>query len=438
MRFLIFSPVVRTSAIGRMAALVVRQLSEQGHEVSVVRTETSGHFGADAHDFGVIPIDWGQQSEITARAKECDAVVYQIGDNFDFHRGCLEWLPVLPGVVCLHDYFLGHLFWGWADLHGRERAQRVLSTWYGSDIAMDFFNTPSSTKFIESSRIAAPMTEWISAMASGVITHSGWDIARVLKSCSGPVEIVPLPYDKPSNFTTYAQPIEANPVDGTALNVLTIGHVNANKRAESVICAIGSSAFLRARLCYRIVGKIEPLMATHLHQLARDKNVSIVITGEVDQATLAKEIFSADVMCCLRLPVLEAASASTIEAMLMGKATLVMNDGFYRELPDSCVFKISPESEEEDIRETLTKLATQPSLRVEIGNNAAIYAEKTFSAKRYAIRLAEICTSVAIMSPAVKATFYFASLIESWGGTRDEEIIKQIISPLHGFVDVAR
>lgn len=437
MRILMFSPAARSSAIARMASLVVRQLIVQGHEVSVVRTEAQASIDEGSHDFGVPLIAWSQRDEVVKCAKASDTVVYQVGDNFNFHQGCLEWLPSHPGVICLHDYFLGHLFWGWSDTVGRKKANGILAAWYGAEVASRFFQANSSTEFIEFTRIAAPMTEWVSSMATGIIAHSGWDMDRILASCGGPVEIVPLPYDKPSTQQANSRILAPSANAANRLSVLTIGHVNANKRAESVIRAIGGSFLLRRQLCYRIVGKIEPSMAAHLQEVARDSNVSIVITGEVDEETLASEITAADIVCCLRLPVLEAASASTIESMLMAKATLVVNDGFYRELPDSCVVKISPDREVDDIRDALTMLSVRPSLRIAMGRNAEAYAEKTFSAERYAKCLVDICVNVATAMPAMRAADIMATHLVNWGRLHDKDTLQQIIAPLQGFMDIS-
>ena len=124
------------------------------------------------------------------------------------------------------------------------------------------------------------------------------------------------------------------PVD-ERFRVLTIGHVNTNKRAEAVIRAIGASSVLRERTVYRLVGAIRPEIADKLARLARETGVNITISGEVDDESMVDAIRQADVVSCLRWPALEAASASTIEALLYGKSTIVTDTGFYSEIPDA-------------------------------------------------------------------------------------------------------
>lgn len=52
MKLIVFTPANTKSAIGRMTALVTRELIAQGSEVTVVRTEAKHLLSTDVHDFG--------------------------------------------------------------------------------------------------------------------------------------------------------------------------------------------------------------------------------------------------------------------------------------------------------------------------------------------------------------------------------------------------
>lgn len=159
---------------------------------------------------------------------------------------------------------------------------------------------------------------------------------RVLNSCSGPVYVVPLAYDAPN--------VEEMDFDikKDKLYILTVGHVNTNKRAASVIKALGKSRSLSKKSVYQLIGSITSQMRKELTALAKKNKVDLIISGEVDNTILARAIVKADVVTCFRWPTLEAASASTIKALLYGKATVVTNAGFYSEIPDECTIKINP------------------------------------------------------------------------------------------------
>ena len=411
MKLVIFTPAVKTSAIGRMSCLVTHALVSEGHEVTVVRTENESCLDKPTHNFKTELIVWSDIRRINGQAAKADASIYQIGDNYTFHRGCLEWLPKLPGVICLHDFYLGHLFFEWAQTR-REQADAELRAWYGVDVANRFFNYQDGDRFIEGTRETSPMTEWVCSMATGVVTHSNWAIDRVLKSCPGPVYVVPLPYDAPK---TKSSNLEATCSDSSQFRILTVGHANTNKRIASVIQAIGKSPMLRSRSIYRLVGFIQPEIATALADLATQNGIKLEISGEIDNDALNFAYQEADVVSCLRWPSLEAASASAIEAMLYGKPTIVTDIGFYREIPDLFVMKVDPGREVQCLQTILENLCENSELRRLLGARAQTWARSTFSPENYARSLIEICKSSNRAKPAVDAVNYFSALLRNWG-----------------------
>jgi glycosyltransferase involved in cell wall biosynthesis len=156
-------------------------------------------------------------------------------------------------------------------------------------------------------------------------------------------------------------------------------------------------------------------MKKRLSRLARERGVALEIDGEVDDAALRRAIHDADVVSCLRLPSLEAASASTIEAMLHGKAIVVTDVGFYRDLPSDCVRKISPDRELSDLQRELESLFADESERSALGRRARSWAEKTFTPTNYAKQLVATCVAAAKVAPLVQASAVFARTLENWG-----------------------
>ena len=427
MKILVFTPTIQSSAIGRMAALVLRSLTASGHEVSVIRTEKEHFSGSAIHDFACRPVSWTDRPAVIALAESADACIYQVGDNEEFHCGCLEWMPQFPGIVSLHDIFLGHLFLGWAEGR-RQEAADVVRCWYGEAAEDALFQAATKVNFIEQTRGVSPMTEWICAMARGVILHSGFGTGRVLASCPGPVYQVPLPYECPP--LPAGRP-EARPAGEDRFRVLTVGHVNPNKRAESVIRAIGSSKYLRARTVYRLVGKITPARRGHLTDLAEASGVMLEISGEVDDTNLACALVDADVICCMRWPSLEGSSASTIEAMLSGKPAIVTNTGFYSELPDGCVEKIDPENEMASCRAALERLHGNEGERRRIGEAARSWAEQIFTPANYAENLVRMAHATNHLRPIFGTLEKISGTLKRWGAPVEFLTLEETLAPLN-------
>ena len=429
MNLIVFTPASVRSAIGRMAALVTRELVALGCQVTVVRTEAQRLLSTDMHDFGATVLAWDDEASVLALVQSADACVYQIGNSFEFHEGGVRWLADFPGLVCLHDFFLGHLFYGWAQTH-RVQAESVLQNWYGKEMAKRFFSFSDSESFIEGTREFMPMTEWICSRAEGVITHSQWGCDRVLNSCSGPVRVASLPYDAPGAINS---PFDRRSTDGGTLKLLTIGHANPNKRIASVIQAIGLSPLLRQRIKYRLVGAIQPDAMESLSALAAHLGVNLLISGEVDDSELNRAINESDVISCIRWPVLEAASASAIEAMLYGKVVIVTDAGFYADIPESCAIKINHSNEIVELQSSLISLLEDQSRVVSLGAAAQNWAAKTFTAKNYAEQVMEIILDVSRSAPAIKAINYFCQTLRQWSYRDNPVVMAELTHQLHIF-----
>jgi glycosyltransferase involved in cell wall biosynthesis len=422
MKFAMFTPGLQASAIGRVACMVTQALLAQGHSVVVVRAEQTELLDRPTHDFGAPVVAWNAYAQIDQLLREVDMAIYHVGDNYAYHFGCTEWLPRCPGVVCLHDFFVGHLFWAWAQGR-RPQATGLLEALYGSDTAERYF-AHDAANFIAGTRDTAPLSEWISAQACGVVTHSSWGLQRVLGACPGPVRVVPLPYEPPP-----AAHVPAGTQAGE-FKVLTVGNVNPNKRTESVIRAIGDSKVLRDTTTYRLVGAIAPEMRERLAAIARSAGVRLVISGESPVAELSAALADADVVCCMRWPTLEAASASTIEAMLCAKAVIVEDAGFYAELPDDCVAKVRPEQEVLDVRLALERLAADAQARRQMGERAARWAAATFTASNYAQQLVEITVDCWRAKPALQVIDAAAEQLRLWGDVPHLLASEAMLGPL--------
>lgn len=408
MKIVVFTPVTRRSAIARVAAMVTRELTELGHEVVVVGTESSNLTEADTHDFGGVLLWWRDDESVSKALHEADSLVFHVGNNFDYHEGALSWLDIAPGVVCLHDVFLGHLFLGWAHVEPT-RARVLLADWYGIERAEWYFASAAAGSLVDDAHAVMPLTEWVCAKATAVLTHSLWAAEKAAESCPGPIAVAALPY-----AGAEGRPAPAAP--GKRCRVITIGDINANKRVESVICSIGRSATLKASVTYELVGRIAPAEVARLTNIAVDSGVDLVVSGEVSDEALAEAMQRAHIISCLRIPCLEAASASAIEAMLSGRPLIVVNDGFYREIPVDCAIKIDAVDELNDLQTALERLYDDPELRGSVAARAYEWAQATFNATNYAKRLAQISVEASTTRPVVSAIDHFAKVLVGWGG----------------------
>jgi glycosyltransferase involved in cell wall biosynthesis len=422
MKLLFFTPVDKASAIARVSCLLVQELAAQGHDVIVVATERTQSSRQETREFAAEIVQWTDEERIERESPLADVCVYQVGNSYEFHCGAIQWLRMLPGIVCLHDFYLAHLFHAWASEH-RDEGKNVLRHWYGESIASRFFEMARTRDFIEQTANTAPLTEWIAAQALAVITHSEWGVARIQSACGGPVITVPLPYNRSANEILKTE----DERDEGRLSLLTVGHINANKRVASVIRAIARSPSLRRKVTYRLVGPISAETVLELSSLANVLGVRLLISGAVDDDALALAFARADIVSCLRWPSLEAASASAIEAMLWGKPIIVTDTGFYREIPDDLVAKVSAANEVPDICAVLERLSESSAERASMGARAQQWATATYSAQNYAHRLIDIAGGLHEEQPVAAARAFFRAVLAEWKGNPDRQWLDQTL-----------
>jgi glycosyltransferase involved in cell wall biosynthesis len=208
-----------------------------------------------------------------------------------------------------------------------------------------------------------------------------------------------------------------------AVTVLTVGVMNANKCVDRVIAAIGASPTLTGVVAYRLVGPIEPAEADRLATLAAEAGVDLAIHGAVADQELDAHLAAADVICCLRNPVLEGSSASAIEAMLAGRPLIVADAGFYGELPDELVFKVAADVPVADIMQALERLVADEPLRRRIGGKARAWAERSFSLAGYAQALEDLAGETLRALPVLSVGRQIGAELAGFGlGAQDAAI----------------
>jgi glycosyltransferase involved in cell wall biosynthesis len=412
------------AAVARFGRLVVAELQARGHRVTVLRTETG-----NARSLPPLPAEpepaWLDETPAGALRREHDVVLANVGNNFAYHGALLPRLAALDAVLILHDFFLGHLALEWARaVPGTEPTLRAMvSAAYGGNAwpAREPFWTDQSAMARR-----RPMLECFAAAGIGAVVHAQHYEERTRAACAGPVACLPLAFDGPS-----ARP--ARPMDET-LTLLTVGHLNPNRQADQVVRAIARSPRLRhCRL--RIVGPFQELDRRALLSLAMRLEVAPpIFAGWVDDAELARELDAADVLCCLRAPVLEGASASVILAMLSARPTLVSDHGCYAEIPDDCVYKCTPGEEAADIARHLEAMIDDPAAARATGLRAAAYAERVHHPARYVDGLLPLLEAAIAAAPGLRAGLGLGRVLAELGALPSDPAAARIAAIVDGIL----
>ena len=428
MRIAWIAPMSRRSAIGRMAVAVAEALAVSGHQVEIVRAESDAELDGETHPTRLTVRAPASLDFRTANAGY-DLAVAHVGDYYPFHAAFFELADKLPTLGVFHDFYLFNLFSGWLYANGSppELQEAEVEATYGPSALDVARRARAGQASLEEIAAHAPMTEWAARRCVGALAHSGYYLDRLAAACAGPVAMSHLPWE--------ARSVAALPVrEGGRVSAITLGHMNRNKCAGEVIEAICASPTLKALLSYTLVGPIEPDEQARLEGLAKDGGYEgLVILGRVDDETLTSNLERADIICCLRKPVLEGASASAIEGMLSGRPTIVADAGFYGELPDDLVFKVGADVAVDDLTRVLERLVEDEPLRRATGTAASAWAADHFSIARYTDALEALMQATVDAAPLLGIGTAFGRELAGFGlGPQDPRVahIAETISPL--------
>jgi FkbM family methyltransferase len=428
-----FTPYNQKSAIGRFSSSASTALAARGHQIALVSSDQDLQT-VDAHPpEGVQLFHWPQFENGTWVTNNFDVFVYNIGDNFRNHFGVLQLIDRFPGVGIFHDCSLVNLFLQWSETVDKSTLDRVLSSNYGEQTAIDFWAKVRQTNFADAkdhcdfldwSASCVPMTGWLARKCIAAIAHAPFYKSRLAESCPGPVAVIPLAFKR---LATDRPAITIKHRDDR-MHILTVGRIDSSKRVESVIEAIANSPILRSGCEYNIAGFIDPKYRTTIQSLIDRLGLgkSVCLHGEVSDFELHWRFIEADIVCCLRWPTFNGASASCIEAMSYGKPVIVTDVGFYSSIPSDRVLKVRPIHESQDLRQHLEMLVPDVASRETLGKLAQQWADAEHAPEMYAERIEPLVDAAVEQSPQFDALNQLGRSLQIVGVNEQDSLVERI------------
>jgi glycosyltransferase involved in cell wall biosynthesis len=302
------------------------------------------------------------------RPRNVDTSLYHVGNSPEAHGWIVDALRRRPGPVVLHDFVLHHLIAGLTvgrgDGEGYRTAMFRDSGVLGRLLAHGVIDGLVPPLW-ETRAEQFPLTREILIHARGLLVHSRYveDHVRGL-GFAGPIWRVPHPaWPKPGELADAQLPPGRRPVIGC------FGNLTSSKRIPQLV-----EAFARVRgefpdALLLLVGQPAPgfpLDAVIERHGVRDHVLQL---DYVDEQTLWSLIAGADVSVNLRWPTMGETSGTAIRALVLGKPLVVSDVGWFAELPDDAVEKITADEHEVDaLAEILRGLSRDPALRDRLGS----------------------------------------------------------------------
>lgn len=431
MRIAWFTPFTKKSAIGKYSNIATECIAQQC-EVDIWTFHNEDLWETNR----TIKIFNKNNPEIINELNQYDLVIYNMGNYIDFHLEIYEVSKMVRGIVILHDFVMHHFFTGYYFVYKNDPSLyiNVMKELYGDeagDLAAQSIQGNHFPPIWETNKVTEyPFIEKLVENALGVITHSHFHRENVAKVFNGPISTINFPFNVEKEY----EKSELNNSDYVKL--LTVGHVNPNKRVDRVIEAVGQDQLLREKINYTIIGPYEnnEYFSGIIDIINKYKLQNKVrFLGYQTEESLFRHMKEADIYVNLRYPTYEGASWSLLEESGNGKPILVTDAGFYSEFPDNTLIKIHQQTEIEDIKLNLRRLIDNKKLRDELGDNTRAYILEHFTNENYRDKFLNLVNQIISQKPMINLINRVSNELFNMGIVDDSKIVNKITDELFVF-----
>lgn len=386
MRIAWFTPLSRKTGVSKYSLLALQALSESYElDVWTVRTEDDydleGRFSV--HEIGTDP-------DTVEKLDDYDLVVYNMGNNSDFHVQIYEVYKRKKGVVIIHDKIMHHIL-AYLCLIRAERPElyfSYLDHYYGKDgVAAARGSFAKGPPLWDTDEVVDyPFLELCFWNATGIIVHSKENLEFARAKSVAPSELIYFPFYSREDLPAPSGKNLDLP-DGRTV-VLQYGYIAPNKNPHLMLEAMALDPVLKDSLYFVIAGRCEESYEARLRGLIEKNGLqgSVRITGYIDDDELFDYISRSDICLNLRFPSTEGASWTLLEQMFFSKAIIATATGFYNEMPDDIILKVGTPIDIEELRGAVKRLIDDKDLLATLSSNAREFAMNNFSKKKYAER----------------------------------------------------
>lgn len=370
-----FSPLdAQSSEIARYSAGLLPVLAQYAGVVELA--DGSG---------GALPAWWNEQARTAVPERGVAPLpVYHIGNN-PLHLPIYQRSLEEPGLVVLHDLSLVDLARHLSHQLDRPNLwKEMMCRQYGEEVRALVNRSERSLTDFNEMVARYPLFQPFVAGAMGVVCHSGHARDELQRQLPPGAALARL------NLPAATPPEPAaRERRGGPLRFVFCGHVGSNRRLIEFMEAWGRLPAPEG-IRLDLFGNINN--SGQLLQYAGHFGVAdyVGLRGYVSDAELDEALQSADFAINLRWPTMGEASASQLRYWSAALPTLVSDVGWYGELPDDAVCKISVANESADLFALLQDALAAPDKYRRVGRRGWEQLRDAHSADQYARELAAL------------------------------------------------
>jgi len=311
-----------------------------------------------------------------------DRILYHMG-NSAFHHHMPKLMHKHPGVVCLHDFFLGH-FTRYAESRDPE------SHHWAGQLYADHGYLPAKERFHDpvpdGVTLRYPCSFAVFRSALGIVVHSRYTenlVRNWYPEYPGRhLSVIPL-LRAPACAGKNPAPMPEIPVSGNGFVVCSFGMLGPFKQNHRLLSAWLNSGLADDPDCHLVfVGENDPgiygrdLETTIAASRAKER---IHITGWVTEQDFIAWLNTADAAVQLRTHSRGETSAAVLDCMNHTLPVISNAHAANAELPTDAVWLLDDRFAEPDLTRALETLYQQPELRKKLGKTAHNYITRHHS-----------------------------------------------------------
>ncbi len=329
--------------------------------------------------------DYRKHSSALAKLKDYDAILYHVGNDYRFHYGTCTALRQYPGIVVFHDYVLEDTFLGRArEVNDFEIYLDEMEACHGAEerARAEGYTRRGIPPPQEDAPLEFPLNLRTARSGEGIIAHSEWSRSRLAQIAPGiPTARIAMPV-KALDPTLRRAWMRRTP-ERKRINLSSFGLITPDKGIDPTIAALASLKD-EFDFHYTLVGAENTFYDVRESIIRHGMSEHVTITGFVSLEEFERHMTQTDIAINLRDHTVGETSASLCRLMGVGIPAIVSDIGWFAEIPDECVVKISPADKFTELQTELKKLVADANLRNRIGEEARDFILREHNAWRAA------------------------------------------------------
>lgn len=387
------------SGIADYSAELLLQL-ELFYDIFLIVPEMLAFDPVVAERFPIHTVAWFEQ-----HSASFTRILYHFG-NSNVHSFMFGLLERHPGVVVLHDFFLGNVLDNMDKVDGNDLARRALFDSHGyTALAYRTANGRNEAVW------EYPSNKRVLDHATGVIVHSRYSL-ELAAHWYGPEvaerwKLVPLLRGVPADGVVSREQARAGLGIGSDELVICsfgmMGRTKLNDRLFRAFLAQAPDPTLRCRLVF-VGGADATEFGVELEQriAASSRAGAITVTGFVDASQYRTWLQSADIAVQLRGQNRGETSASVLDCLLYGTATIVNAHGSNATLPDDAVCKLPDQFSDAELEQALSFLLSDAGARLALGARGQALVRSEHAPERIGVEYADAIEAFSLNSPRAR------------------------------------